>query len=182
MYVAQRPWPRPGRRAVGLCGIAAQSPLFFVRSTFFHSAQSESNSQTSVGISSLEASRLRPMHRGAEASHGETAPLCAGRPLSRGEDAVPDGCIDPSTVDRFTECVHIRDNTQPTGRRVPPPPQPPAPRTAAQLLPRWRPPRACLPASPAAAAAATAADARHLPAHHPFLYAVPFAHMASFPL
>eukprot|EP01047_Picozoa_sp_COSAG01_P030401 COSAG01_NODE_2119_length_8380_cov_44.533510_4_plen_124_part_00 len=61
-----------------------------------------------VGISSLEASRLRPMHRGAEASHGETAPLCAGRPLSRGEDAVPDGCIDPSTVDRFTECDAIR--------------------------------------------------------------------------
>ena len=62
------------RLVAGLCSIAAaQSPTFFVRPTFFHYAQSESNSPISVGISSLEASRLRPMHRGAEASHGETA-------------------------------------------------------------------------------------------------------------
>jgi hypothetical protein len=56
----------------------AQFPLFCVRTPFFHSAQSESNSLSSVGISSLEASRLRPMHRGAEASHGETAPAVLG--------------------------------------------------------------------------------------------------------
>jgi hypothetical protein len=49
-------------------------PPFFLPGLLFHFAQSESNSSTSVGISSLEASRLRPMHRGAEASHGETAP------------------------------------------------------------------------------------------------------------
>jgi hypothetical protein len=76
-----------------------------------------------------------PRSRGLQT--GEWRSLRAGRPLSRGEDAVPDGCIDPSIGS--PNVTPFGDN-RPTYRTPCPPPQ---------ALPRREPPRS------AAAMAAT---------------------------